>query len=321
MKKPILIAIVVVSLAGVTSWYRCCEGTPQTPVQAVRATEVTHRPSAVTIRVTGTLEPEEVVAVGAQVTGRVEALGADPGDPTRPIRWGSVVKKGMVLVRVDDTFHQGQVRTAQAELSKSLAELVQKKALLTKAAGDRERAEMLLPKLAVSVADHDHAQASYKVALAAVDVSKAQVQAAEVALAMAKAKLAHTTITSPVDGVIIDQRVVPGQMVSAEAPPLFLIATNLSRMEVWATLTDADAGKIQTGQSVQFTVDGLQGTVYQGSVKALGKFTSRLSPGNHPPGTSTVLVSVDNTDGKFLPCLTARLSFTVKDQGEAVVSR
>jgi HlyD family secretion protein len=312
--------VLVASLSGATGWY--CRGRETPPPTPFQTAEIARGRLIATFQATGTLEPEEVVAVGAPVAGSIESLGADPSDPTKTLHWGSVVQKGTVLAQIEKDFYQAQVQTAAAELSKETFDLVLKKAHLTKAKKDWKRAQGLFRKDGISEAEYDQAKVSHEAAKAAVEISKAQIQKAEAALAVARMNLAKTTITSPVSGVIIDQRVNVGQTVVAGASPsgLFLIARDLRKMEVWATVKEADAGKIRIGQRVQFSVDARPGVVYRGSVKAQGKFASRRdAAGNQPVGTYTVVVSVDNTDGKLTPYLAARLSFIVKEQSKPLL--
>jgi len=159
-------------------------------------------------------------------------------------------------------------------------------------------------------------------------VSKAQIGVSEGALTLAKTNLDYTTIRSPVKGVIIDRRINVGQTVvaSLSAPSLFLIAKDLSKMEVWATVNEADVGKIKIGQPVTFTVDAYPGDVFKGTVKPQGEYPARLNATmNQNVVTYTVVVSAENTPspgfpkGKLLPYLTANLSFRVSEKDNALL--
>jgi HlyD family secretion protein len=127
---------------------------------------------------------------------------------------------------------------------------------------------------------------------------------------------------APVNGIVIDRRVNVGQTVvaSLSAPSLFLIAKDLSKMEVWATVNEVDVGKIHAGQDVRFTIDAFPGRVYHGTVVPQGKLPFRLNATmNQNVVTYTVVVSVDNRDGLLRPYLTANLTFVVADKKDALL--
>jgi HlyD family secretion protein len=152
--------------------------------------------------------------------------------------------------------------------------------------------------------------------------AQANVLTAKANLKTAQTNLDYTTITSPVDGVVIDRRVNVGQTVvaSLSAPSLFLLAKDLSKMEVWATVNEVDVGKIRAGQDVKFTVDAFPGRLYQGTVVPQGNLPFRLNATmNQNVVTYTVVVSVDNTDLLLRPYLTANLTFIVADKKDALL--
>jgi HlyD family secretion protein len=274
-----------------------------------------------TISATGTVEPEEVVDIGAQVAGRIVSFGKDEkGDE---IDYGSVVEPGMVLARIDDALYAADVGTAKAQLGQNKAALLnaeanlsQLKAKLFQAQRDWARAEKLGPSDALSQADYDAAQSAYEVAKANVEVGKAAIVQAKSAVNQAQAQLQraqqnldYCTIVSPVKGVIIDRRVNIGQTVvsSLNAPSLFLLAKDLNRLQVWVSVNEADIGHIQPGQPVTFTVDAQPGVVFPGKV---GKIRLNATMTQNVV-TYTVEVDTDNSSGKLLPYLTANVNFIV----------
>lgn len=274
-----------------------------------------------TISATGTVEPEEVVDIGAQVAGRIVSFGKDEkGDE---IDYGSVVEPGMVLARIDDALYAADVGTAKAQLAQNKAavvnaeaNLLQLKAKLFQAQRDWARAEKLGPSDALSQADYDAAQSAYEVAKANVEVGKAAIVQAKSAVNQAQAQLQraqenldYCTIKSPVKGVIIDRRVNIGQTVvsSLSAPSLFLLAKDLNRLQVWVSVNEADIGRIQPGQPVTFTVDAQPGVVFPGKV---GKIRLNATMTQNVV-TYTVEVDTDNSSGKLLPYLTANVNFIV----------
>ena len=273
------------------------------------------------ISATGTVEPEEVVDVGAQVAGKILAFGKDKHG--KPIDYGSQVEAGTVLARIDDSIYaadvnqsKAQVAQAKANFQRSQADLGQLRAKLVQAEADWQRAQQLGPSEALSQSDYDGylsayevARANLKVGQAAVIQAKEAVSQAEAALAKAKQNLDYTTIRSPVKGVIIDRRVNIGQTVvsSLSAPSLFLIARDLKKMQVWASVNEADIGSIHPGQPVTFTVDALPGKTFQGVV---GKIRLNATMTQNVV-TYTVEVNTDNSSGVLIPYLTANLRFIV----------
>jgi HlyD family secretion protein len=294
-----------------------------------RTTAVTRGNLQASISATGTVEPEEVVDVGAQVAGKIVAFGKDKHGNT--VDYGSVVEPGMVLARIDDSLYAADVESVKAQLAQNKAQvqfaqanMEQLKAKLYQASRDWARAQKLGPSDALSQADYDAAQSGYETAKANVDVGKAQVVQAQKAVAQSEAALRraqqnldYCTIISPVKGVIIDRRVNIGQTVvsSLSAPSLFLIAKDLTRIQVWASVNEADIGNIHKGQPVTFTVDAYPGITFQGVV---GKIRLNATMTQNVV-TYTVEVNTDNADGKLLPYLTANLRFMVAERKDVLL--
>lgn len=276
------------------------------------------------ISATGTVEPEEVVDIGAQVAGRIVAFGKDKNGKT--IDYGSVVEAGMVLARIDDALYAADVDQAKATLGQSKAalqrseaDLGQLKAKLFQAQRDWARAQKLGPSDALSQADYDAAQSAHETAKANLEVGKAAIIQAqktvnhsEAALQRAQQNLSYCTIVSPVKGVIIDRRVNIGQTVvaSLNAPSLFLIAKDLTRIQVWVSVNEADIGLVQPGQPATFTADAYPGEVFTGEV---GKVRLNATMTQNVV-TYTVEVNTDNSNGKLLPYLTANVRFIVGER-------
>lgn len=271
------------------------------------------------ISATGTVEPEEVVDVGTQVAGIISAFGKDVKGQS--VDYGSVVDKGTVLAKIDDSLYQAavdtakaQVQQAQANLASAQANILQMKAKLLQAQQDWERAQRLGPSDALAQSAYDQYRASYEVAkanLAAAEAAQAQAGAsvaqARASLKTAEINLSYCTIKSPVKGVVIDRRVNTGQTVvaSLSAPSLFLLAKDLRRISVWVSVNEADVGSIYKGQPVSFTVDALPNRQFEGRV---GKIRLNATMTQNVV-TYTVEVSTNNDDGKLLPYLTANARF------------
>jgi HlyD family secretion protein len=281
------------------------------------------------ISATGTVEPEEVVDVGAQVAGKILAFGKDKNG--RTIDYGSVVEAGTVLARIDDALYaadeaasQAQLGQSKAALQRSEADLGQFKAKLYQAQRDWARAQKLGPSDALSQADYDASQSAHETAKANLEVGKAAiiqakktVNQSEAALKRAQQNLSYCTIVSPVKGVIIDRRVNIGQTVvsSLNAPSLFLIAKDLTRLQVWVAVNEADIGNIHAGQPVTFTVDAQPGEDFQGEV---GKVRLNATMTQNVV-TYTVEVNTDNSNSKLLPYLTANVRFIVGERHDVLL--
>jgi len=274
-----------------------------------------------TISATGTVEPEQVIDIGAQVAGMILSFGRDANG--KLVDYGSVVKRGSVLAHIDDTLYVAAVAIDKAALQQARANLVnakanvlQMQAKLWEAEVDWNRAQKLGPSQALAATVYDQYKANYLVAKANVALAQASVEQAAAAVTQAAATLkkdqetlAYCTITSPVDGVIVDRRVNIGQTIvsSTTTPSLFLIAVNLKRIQVWASVNEADIGNIHPDQQVTFTVDAFGDQVFHGVV---GKIRLNATMSQNVV-TYTVEVNYDNSDSKLLPYLTTNLQFEV----------
>jgi HlyD family secretion protein len=270
----------------------------------------------VTVSATGTIEPEEVVDVGAQVVGMIREFGRDPHAGGKPIDYGSTVDVGTVLAQIDDTLYRAQVDQARANAARARADLLDAQARLHKAERAWKRAQDLARTGVISDADYDTALADVDAARSALAVDGASIAQADAALHQAEINLGYTTIRSPVNGVIVDRRVNIGQTVvsSLNAPSLFLIAKDLTRVEIWASVNEADIGRIRSGQPVRFTVDAFPGESFVGEVAQI-RLNATMTQN---VVTYTVVVTVDNPEGRLIPYLTTSLKFEI-DRRNGVV--
>jgi HlyD family secretion protein len=313
MKATIIFVLVVIALVGLAAvcgaYYVSHTNGDATP--SFRTAMVKRGDLLSTISATGTVEPEEVVDVGAQIVGTMKNLGFDPGDPQKKktIDYGSVVQEGTILAVIDDSVYKAQVDQAQAALLRAKADLIQMQAKAEQTKQEWKRADSLRPTKAIADTDFDLAVANYKVAQANVAVGEAAIKQSEAALRLANTNLDYTIIKSPVRGVIIARRVNVGQTVVAtfNAPSLFLIAKDLRRMQVWASVNEADIGRIRPGQPAQFGVDAYPGETFRGKVLQI-RLNATMTQN---VVTYTVVVETDNSDLKLLPYLTANLRFEV----------
>ena len=236
-------------------------------------------PLSVTISASGTLNPVKSVQVGTQVSGMLQDIYVDFND---------VVKKGQIIARIDP--REWQARYEQAEANYILANR------------NHENNVKLIEKKFISPAAFDQTLSAYK--------------SAKAALAMAKKALDDTVIRAPVDGVVVKRSVERGQTVAAslQAPELFIIAQDLSDMQVETSIDEADVGRITEGMTATFTVDAFPGQVFQSKVKQVRK--APLNVQNVV--TYTVLLSAANPDLKLLPGMTANAA-VITEQKEKVL--
>ncbi|HEV2950222.1 MAG TPA: efflux RND transporter periplasmic adaptor subunit [Gemmataceae bacterium] len=284
-----------------------------------------------TINATGTIEAEENIDIGAQVQGMIKEFGKDPKDPNKTIDYGSEVEENTVLAQIDPSLYKAAVDQAAANLHQAEANVLQAKANLISLQSkqkqtkrDWDRVQKLAPSKAISDLDIDTAESASEIADAAVHVgdasleaAKKQVEVAQAQLQTAKINLAYCTIKSPVKGVVVTRRVNIGQTVvsSLSAPSLFLLAKDLRRLQVWASVNEADIGHLRTGQPVTFAVDAFAGQKFKGTILQI-RLNATMTQN---VVTYTVVVSTDNSDGKLLPYMTANLDFEIDRHPNALL--
>ncbi|HLW68924.1 MAG TPA: efflux RND transporter periplasmic adaptor subunit [Gemmataceae bacterium] len=337
MRRWIIISVVIllVAGAGVTGfWY----WQHATTAPTFKTAQVTRGDLMFTISASGTVEPEEVIDVGAQVQGQILSLGKDPHDSTKSINYCTRVDEGTILANIDPTLYQADVDTAVAakevadaallvakdNLQSAKANLAQFQAKYDQTKADWDRVGQIRKNTgAVSDSEYDQYKASFLTAESALKVGEAavlqatsgynqaqkSVNQAQTALKKAQQNLSYCTIKSPVKGVIVDRRVNVGQTVvsSLTAPSLFLLAKDLTKMQIWVPVNEADIGQIHPGQNVTFTCDAFGTEVFKGVVDKI-RLNAQMTQNVI---TYTVEINTDNSSGKLLPYLTANVSFQV----------
>ncbi len=329
MKRVILAVLLLALLAAggyaLIRWRQSAA----TPAFSYRLASALRQDVVSTISATGTIVPEDVVDVGAQVNGQIASFGDDADG--RPVDYRSSVAANSVLARIDDALYAAQVASDEASLSQaSAAVLVAQsqrdlaRARLYQTERDWNRAQKLGESQALSQADYDASKSNYEQAVASLAVAEAQIVSAGSQVEIAKASLQRSrrnlfycTITSPVDGVIIDRRVEIGQTVvsSLNAPSLFLIAKDLSRMQVLVQVNEADIGNVKPGERVFFAVDALPGERFEGEVRKV-RLNATMTQN---VVTFTVEIVTDNSALRLLPYLTANVRFVVDRREQALV--
>src|SRR6266568_2937043 len=281
-----------------------------------------------TVTATGTLQAVTTVQVGSQASGTISSLSAD---------YNSVVKKGQVIAQLDPAVSKAQVDQAHANLQQAQAGLQQARAAVTNSragvsdAQARAQAAVSTTQnnqavvneqmaagsgVAQSQAQVQQSQAEVQQSQAQVQAAEAQVQQAAAALQLAEVNLAHTTITSPIDGIVVSRDVSVGQTVAASlsAPTLFTIANDLTKMQVIANIDQADIGLVENAKAVKFSVDAFPGKDFDGKIEQM-----RLNPQNvQNVVTYNVVIDVDNPDQKLKPGMTANLTITIDERNNVL---
>jgi HlyD family secretion protein len=287
------------------------------------------------VSASGTVNPVQQVSVGSQVSGQIKEIHVD---------FNSEVKAGQLIAEIDPQTFEYRVRSAQADLdaAEAAVAIAQANALSSRANVSRAQTELAEARrahernlslvaqafIAQSEADRtraalESAQESLKAVQALLGVSEAQIQSAHAnvqqrraALAQAQVDLSRTRITSPVDGIVIKRTVERGQTVAAslQAPELFVIARNLSDMQVDTSIDEADVGRIRAGLKASFTVDAFPGRSFEGTVRQVRKAATNVSN----VITYVAVVNFDNNDGRLLPGMTANVR-VVTEQRENVL--
>lgn len=326
MKMFIAVLTVLAVFGGGGLWYWHLMSKPKIEY---RTAKIKRGDLVATIGASGTLEPQQVIDVGAQVTGPITGFGKDSNGSVMDYR--SPVEAGMLLAKIDPTTYKADVDTAQAQLDqavaaqlKAKADLDQSNALLHQAESNWLRAQKIGPSDALSQNDYDMYKANYGTADANVGVANAEVKVADAGVKQARATLDKAkrnldfcTINSPVKGVVIDRRVNVGQTVVGSLTPasMFLIATDLTKMQIWVSVNEADIGHIFPGQNVTFTCDALQNMTFFGKVEKI-RLNATMTQN---VVTYTVEVTCDNPDLKLLPYMTANVEFELQKDANVLI--
>ena len=255
-----------------------------------------------TVEATGTVQPIKEVEVGAQVNGRIVKLFVD---------YNSVVTNGQVVALIDPLVYEANYKSALGELHANEANVKKCEAQLVLAEKTLTRKRELVKKEMAPVADYDSALEARDTGLAALAAAKASVEKSQASVSQAKANLDYCTILSPVDGVVITRSVDEGQTVvsSMNAVPLLKLATDLRRIQVEATVPEADIGSVKDGQAVTFTVDSYAGITFTGEVTQVRMASTTTSS----VVTYPVIIEAENPGGKLFPGMTANISVHVDE--------
>ena len=297
MKKLLTIIILLAVVGSAGGWYYMRKNTKDPDV---RIAQISRGDVVKVVQATGTLEAVTTVQVGTQVGGIIQNLYADFND---------FVKKGQVIARLDPTIMDTQIEQQKANVTRSQADLERLKVTLQDAQQKLDRAQALSDKNLLPRSELETAQVN-------VESTKAQIKSSEAALVQAKSQLstaevnrAHTVIEAPIDGIVIQRAVELGQTVNAgmNAPLLFIIAADLTKMQVNANIDEADVGSMRTGQNVTFRVDAFPTETFTGNVQQV-----RLQPTTvQNVVTYQTVIAVPNQQLKLKPGMTANVQIEI----------
>ena len=291
-RKKIIGVIILIALAGAGTWYYFLRKEDKPVVLDTEKPEYGY--IAMSVTATGTIEPVDTVSVGTQVSGTIKYVYAD---------FNSKVKKGQLVAELDKSLLEAQVNQNQANLAVAKSQEVYAKSTY-------DRQNLLFQTGAISKADYETAMNQYNTAKATVQSNQAQLDAAE-------KTLSYADIYSPVNGVVMVRNVNIGQTVASSfsTPTLFIIAKDISKMQVQAAVDEADIGNVRRSQRVTFTVDAFPENVFYGTVEEI-----RLSPTiSANVVTYTTIINAPNNDLKLKPGMTANIIIYTKEDSNALL--
>ena len=309
-KRSLIIFLAVLSVAGAGGYAAWQTWDRAADAPKYKLAKAESGPLTAAVSATGTLNPVVSVQVGSQVSGQIKEILVDFNSP---------VKSGQLIARLDPETYQHRVSQAAADVDAARAaqgvqqaEVSRARANLSNAQRDYERKKTLVEKNFISPAERDTAQNTLDAARAALASAEAQVKNGEAIvrqreaqLAAARVDLERTSIKAPVDGIVVKRSIEPGQTVAAslQAPELFVIAKNLTDMQVETSIDEADVGRVRVGQKTGFTVDAFAGRNFEGEVRQVRKAATVVSN----VVTYTVVISAANPDLSLLPGMTANV--------------
>ena len=264
-------------------------------------------PLVARVAANGTITPRVTVQVGSQVSGRIQEILVDFNAP---------VTRGQVLARLDPALFRASKAQARANLAAAHGKLAKARARARNASKFLTRARALVARDLIAGADIDNAEAEAAVWRGDISASRGDVAQARAALRQAEVNLAYTTITSPVDGIVISRNVDVGQTVAAslQAPTLFSIAEDLRSLQVHTNVPEADVGKLSAGMKTTFTVDAYPDEKWQGLVREV-RNAAQASQG---VVTYDAVVDVQNDGARLRPGMTATVSFVYAERPRAI---
>ncbi len=294
------VAIILLIIIGIISFAGSKQVKYKTkPIERCTITEV--------VEASGTINPVNTVSVGSTVSGLIKEIYVDYND---------VVKKGQILAQIDPANFEATVQQNQAQINNAKANLSKLQAIANYDQKQYIRYKNLYAKNFVAKSELDEKLSTYQSDIAQINAAKAQINQYQASLKTALTNLGYTKIIAPVDGTVISREIDLGSPVAAsfQAPELFTIAQDLTKMQIEVSVSEADIGRVEEGQDVTYTLDGYPDSTFTGKVTQV-----RLSPTTESNVvTYTVIVDVNNEDLKLKPGMTANVSI-ITDKSENVL--
>jgi HlyD family secretion protein len=296
--KRIIVLVAGLAAVAAGAWTYINDGAAAPPL--IRTARVSAGPVVEIVQGTGTVGAVTTVNVGTQVSGVISWLGAD---------FNSIVKKGQVIAKLDPALLQAQVLQARASVTRAKADLQQQQVNSADRQTKYARAQKLSEKGLVAASDLEAAKLAVDLAESDLQSGQAAVVQAEASLNQTEVNLSHAVITSPIDGIVIQRSVDVGQTVAASlsSPEIFLIAADLTAMQVVAQIDETDIAKISVGQPVTLGVDAFPNQTFSGAVSQI-----RLQPQVVSNVTTySTIVDVPNRELKLKPGMTAEVKIEI----------
>lgn len=303
--KKIIISFTVLVLISGTGFFIVKSSGKHTKYKTVTVTkgDITESVTA-----SGTVNPVVSISVGTQVSGTIKEIYADFNSP---------VKKGQLLAQIDPSLFEAKVEEARANLYDARANLQKIRSIAVNDIKNYNRSKTLYDKNFVARSEVDLAESVYNSDKAQINSANAQIAQTSAALRSNLTNLRYTKIISPVNGIVVTRNIDVGQTVAAsfQTPTLFLVAQDLTKMQIDTNVAEADIGKIKLNQKVEYTLDGYPDLTFNGKVKQI-----RITPTTvQNVVTYDVVISVDNKDLKLKPGMTANVSI-ITSQKEHILS-
>ena len=304
MKKIFKTAVPLVILLGVVFYYK----RSQKSDVAYQTTFPVRGSITETVTASGIINPLSTVNIGTQVSGTIAEIFVDYNSP---------VKQGQLLAQIDPSLFEATVAQRRAALEIAKAEVDVTNNYIVYYKKHLDRIKKLNKSQYSADKELESAQRDYDNSLAQLSLKKAQVSQAEAALQSAEIDLRYTKIISPVDGIVVSKEVEVGQTVAAsfQTPTLFNVAEDLTKMQIEASVVEADIAKVKEGQTVEFSVDSFPDEVFYGTVTQVR---------NNPVTTSNVvtyevIIEIDNKDQKLKPGMTANVEIITSQKDKVLL--
>ena len=307
--SPWWVKLLVLLVVAAGAWWIKTHYFTKPSIPPFRTTEVKRGDIADLVEASGPINPVNTTQVGALVSGEILKIYVD---------YNSEVKKGDLMAVIDQTQILAALEEARASLSSAKESLSSAQKAYELAKRNYERYQVLYQKNYVSKVDLEGYELSYVNAKSALNAAQASVVRAQSNVDSAEKNLSNTKIVSPIDGVVLTRKVSEGQTITAgfSTPELFVVAQDMTKMQIEAKVSEADIVKIKPGQHVSFTLDGYVGEKFSGSVRQVRtNYVDTSSSSNANSSTSyTVIVDVDNQDLRLKPGMTATLTIYTQEK-------